>query len=80
MLLLLLCFWQASVTGNLTVSFYDAEAGWGALGPVMLSARTNPQVMQTCTWSTARVILLHPPFWHQLWQHTLQQLLLVDVQ
>lgn len=35
---------QASVTGNLTVSFYDAEAGSGALGPVMLSARTNPQV------------------------------------
>jgi hypothetical protein len=40
----LLSVLQASVTGNLTVSFYDAEAGWGALGPVELLARTNPQV------------------------------------
>jgi len=38
------CVLQASVTGNLTVSFYDAEAGWGSLGPVLLAARTNPQV------------------------------------
>lgn len=36
---------KASVTGNLTVSFYDAEAGWGSLGPVLLAARTNPQVL-----------------------------------
>jgi hypothetical protein len=36
---------QASVSGNLTVSFYDAEAGWGALGPALLPARTNPQML-----------------------------------
>lgn len=46
---------QASVTGNVTVSFYDAEAGWGALGPAMLSARSNPQVQ-----CTAGGMLLQP--------------------
>eukprot|EP00879_Flechtneria_rotunda_P026473 GHRR01028228.1.p1 GENE.GHRR01028228.1~~GHRR01028228.1.p1 ORF type:complete len:227 (+),score=75.36 GHRR01028228.1:747-1427(+) len=35
---------KVSVTGNLTVSFFDAEAGWAAIGPVTLPARLNPSI------------------------------------
>lgn len=38
---------QASVVGNVSVSFFDAEAGWSAVGPVSLAARTQPNVSDT---------------------------------
>jgi hypothetical protein len=33
------------VAGNVTVSFYDAEAGYSLVGPVLLRARANPHTL-----------------------------------
>ncbi|GBF96557.1 hypothetical protein Rsub_09140 [Raphidocelis subcapitata] len=35
-------FFSARVTGNLSISFYDADAGWKAFGPVDVPARSFP--------------------------------------
>lgn len=50
---------QAYVTGNLTVAFYDAAAGWTAVGPVRLAPRADPTVSERArVQRMARLLLL----------------------
>lgn len=62
-LVVVLCCWsQVTVHGNMSVSFFDAEAGWSPVGPVTLAARMEPSVSDTHNqYARWRRQLLFPP-------------------
>jgi hypothetical protein len=43
----------------MSVSFFDAEAGWSAVGPVTLAAREQPSVSTTAAAAAAAAEPLH---------------------
>eukprot|EP00877_Chromochloris_zofingiensis_P006027 jgi/Chrzof1/1678/Cz10g16260.t1 len=37
---------KAEITGNVSVSFFDAEAGWTQVGPVLVAPRSSPWLLK----------------------------------